>query len=73
MVVAMAEDITRIELEHPIPLVVKVISNGRISIPRDIRELLEVEEGDYLVLEIRGVVKTVNHDVKKIVANTAKS
>ncbi|WP_297438078.1 AbrB/MazE/SpoVT family DNA-binding domain-containing protein [Thermococcus sp.] len=69
----MAEDITRIELEHPIPLVVKVISNGRISIPRDIRELLEVEEGDYLVLEIRGVVKTVNHDVKKIVADTAKS
>ncbi|WP_324736714.1 AbrB/MazE/SpoVT family DNA-binding domain-containing protein [Thermococcus sp. SY098] len=58
--------IKRIELEKPIPVIAKVISSGRISIPKDIRDLLELKEGDYVVIEIKGIVKAVNHEVKVI-------
>ena len=73
MVKAMEDQsqLRRIELEKSIPLVVKVISNGRVSIPKDIRDLLDLKEGDYLMIEIKGILKTVNHEVKHIVASTS--
>ncbi len=35
----------------------KVISDGRITIPRNERALLRIEEGDYVTVEIKKILK----------------
>lgn len=45
---------------------VKVIKDGRITIPSDIRELEGIREGDYLKITIEKIekqTKNVNHGV----------
>ena len=37
--------------------ITKIISNFRVSIPIALRELLELEEGDIVELEIKRIVK----------------
>lgn len=37
--------------------VAKVIKFGRVTIPAEIRELLSIDEGDYVVVEVRRVRK----------------
>ena len=43
--------------------VAKVIKFGRVTIPAEIRELLSIEEGDYVVVELRRVMKRAGSEV----------
>jgi len=38
--------------------VAKVIAGGKVTIPRRLRDLLDVQDGDYLRLAITEVIKT---------------
>ena len=47
----------------PMEFVAKVIKFGRVTIPQEIRELLSIDEGDYVVVEIEKVKKRKGWEV----------
>lgn len=44
---------------------VKVIQNGRVTIPLEIRELEDIKEGDYVEITIKKLEKGQKNDFEK--------
>ncbi len=42
-------------LDEEIPFIAEVIKGGRLTIPEEVRKLMEIEEGNYVLIKLKVV------------------
>jgi len=41
----------------PVPLTLRVGDDGRMTLPADIRDLYDIKSGDFVVLDLKGIIR----------------
>jgi bifunctional DNA-binding transcriptional regulator/antitoxin component of YhaV-PrlF toxin-antitoxin module len=54
-----------LSLEEEIPFLAEVIKGGRLTIPEEVRKLLKITEGNYVLCKLKVVARSRNNSSRK--------